>query len=54
MSLNGATYDKNYLEHTDLLKGGNIEYRMSPKPNRQRGTQSASYPYSFSSNKDVR
>ena len=50
MSVNGAAYDKNYLEHTDLLKGGRIDYRMSAKPNQQRGTNENSLPYSFSNN----
>jgi predicted alpha-1,2-mannosidase len=50
MSVNGAAYDKNYLEHTDLLKGGRIDYRMSSKPNQQRGTNENSLPYSFSNN----
>ena len=50
MSVNGAAYDKNYLEHTDLLKGGRIDYRMSSKPNQQRGTNENSFPYSFSNN----
>ena len=53
MSLNGAPYDKNYLEHNDLLKGGSIVYRMASKPNRQRGTQANSYPYSFSTDKSI-
>ena len=48
MSMNGVRYDKNYLEHADLLNGGRIDYRMSAEPNRQRGVQSTSLPYSFS------
>ncbi|MCR5471445.1 MAG: GH92 family glycosyl hydrolase [Prevotella sp.] len=48
MTLNGAPYDKNYLEHTDLLAGGSIDYRMSSKPNHQRGTQASCLPYSYS------
>lgn len=52
MNFNGADYTKNYLKHSDLQKGGTINYRMGNQPNMQRGTQSADYPYSFS--KEVR
>ena len=48
MLLNGAPYDKNYIEHSDLLAGGSIDFRMATKPNLQRGTQASSLPYSFS------
>ena len=54
MNFNGVAYDKNYLEHTDLLKGGSIDYRMAAKPNLKRGTQANSFPYSFSTDKSVR
>ena len=47
MTLNGQSYDRNYLEHADLLKGGTIVYQMQPKPNRQRGTAADAAPYSF-------
>ena len=48
MTMNGTIYDKNYIEHKDLLAGGSITYRMAAKPNLQRGTQTSSLPYSFS------
>ena len=48
MTLNGKPYEKNYLEHSDLVAGGTIHYRMSAKPNRKRGTQTTSLPYSLS------
>ena len=48
MTFNGKSCDKNYLEHADLLRGGNIRYRMQPTPNRQRGVSDAAAPYSFS------
>lgn len=47
MTLNGQAYNNNYLEHTELLKGGKITYDMQAVPNRQRGTSKASLPYSF-------
>ena len=48
MTLNGQPYDRNYLEHADLVKGGHISYQMQPTPNRQRGTSADAAPYSFS------
>ena len=41
-------YNSNYLTHSDLLKGIHIEYLMSNKPNKERGTKDADAPYSFS------
>ena len=46
MTFNGQPYDKNYLEHADILRGGVITYQMQSEPNRQRGIYSV--PYSFS------
>ena len=44
---NGADYEKNYLEHDELLKGAQLDFRMSDEPNRKRGTDEAAAPYSF-------
>ena len=48
MTFNGKTYDKNYLEHTALLRGGTINYRMQSAPNHKRGVSDSAVPYSFS------
>ena len=48
---NNALYNKNYLNHFDLLKGGKLNFSMGAKPNFTRGTKTESYPYSFSTNK---
>lgn len=48
MKLNGADYTHNYLQHTDLMNGGNILFQLSSKPNLQRGTAAEDAPYSFS------
>ena len=45
---NGNEYSKNYLKHNDLLKGGTLEFKMSAKPNKERGTKQEDLPYSFS------
>ena len=48
MKLNGKEYTKNYLTHQDLLNGATISFKMDAKPNQQRGTKEADFPYSFS------
>ena len=48
MKVNGKNYTHNYLTHEQLLNGANIRYVMSGTPNKQRGTEEADAPYSFS------
>ncbi len=35
--LNGMTYDKAYLMHDDIMKGGLLEFEMGPNPNKSWG-----------------
>lgn len=46
-SLNGIDYNKNFITHSDIMKGGTMQFNMSNQPNLKRGTQVASFPYSF-------
>lgn len=46
--LNGANYDKNYLNHADIMKGGVFQLKMSEQPNVKRGVDAAAAPFSFS------
>ena len=48
MTLNGVTYNHNYLTHDALMNGGNIVFDMSKTPNTQRGTLAEDVPYSLS------
>ena len=48
MTLNGATYNHNYLTHDAVMNGGNIVFDMSATPNTQRGTLAEDVPYSLS------
>lgn len=48
MKINGSLYNKNWLSHSELLKGSRINIEMSPNPNLKRGTSASSFPYSFS------
>ena len=45
---NGKKYDKNYLNHSLLIKGAKIRFDMDSQPNYKRGTEPDSFPYSFS------
>ncbi len=49
--LNGALYDKNWLNHFDIQKGGTLNFTMSAKPATNRGVSEAAFPYSFSTDK---
>ena len=46
--LNGKTWDKNYITHEELLKGGNLSFSMTSQPDKKRGTSKESFPYSMS------
>jgi predicted alpha-1,2-mannosidase len=44
---NGHLYNKLYVTHEELLKGGRLEFEMSRVPNRKRGTKFDEKPYSM-------
>ena len=48
MKINGKSYSRNYLTHAQLMKGANIQFQMSPKPNQQRGITEKDVPSSLS------
>ena len=47
LKLNGKIYDKMYLTHEDILKGGVLEFKMSASPNKRRGLSAEDKPYSL-------
>ncbi|MBS9766817.1 MAG: GH92 family glycosyl hydrolase [Flavobacteriaceae bacterium] len=49
--LNGKKWDNNYLNYQDILNGGTIEFDMNTTPNKQRGVEDSSVPYSMSLDK---
>jgi predicted alpha-1,2-mannosidase len=51
LSYNGSPYDFNWLSHKSLLQGAVLNYNMSSKPNKQRGTKDVDFPYSLSNEK---
>lgn len=52
ITCNGIAYDKNYITHTDLLKGANLQFEMTETPNKSWGVSPSSFPYSFSNRKN--
>lgn len=48
ITMNGKKYGKNFFTHEDLMKGADISFLMTDKPNFTRGTQIDAFPYSFS------
>ena len=48
LQMNGKPYDKNWLGHLDLRKGAVLNFVMGKTPNKNRGTSSSAFPYSFS------
>ena len=52
MKFNGKTHSKNFLKHSELMKGAKIQFHMSDKPNHSRGIDSEDLPFSLSLQKD--
>src|SRR6195952_3432010 len=44
LTYNGKPYDLNYLTHGTLMQGAVLNFNMSAKPNKQRGTKEADFP----------
>ncbi len=50
IKLNGGVLDKNYIKHSQLIKGGTLVFQMGSEPEKRRGTKEEAYPYSMSRN----
>ena len=48
LRFNGVSYDKTYLDHFDMMKGGVLDFEMSKIPNKSWGTAKESKPFSLS------
>lgn len=48
MNFNGKPYTKNWLNHFDLMKGGQINFIMNNQPNKSKGIKTEDAPYSLS------
>jgi predicted alpha-1,2-mannosidase len=45
--LNGKGYEKTYLEHADIQKGGTVQFDMVDKPSKKWGTKPEAAPFSL-------
>ena len=49
--LNSKSLDRNYILHSELQKGGRLQFMMQNTPEKKRGISESSYPYSMSTAK---
>ena len=47
-SLNGKTYNNNFIQFDDIQKGGAFKIKLDKNPNENWGSQSENIPYSLS------
>lgn len=48
ITLNGDTIKNNYITYEQLMQGGELKYKLSKEPNKERGISSETLPYSLS------
>ncbi|HEV3414678.1 MAG TPA: GH92 family glycosyl hydrolase [Puia sp.] len=53
VTLNGLPWDKNWISHSVILRGGEMRMMMGAAPNKARGVGEAAAPYSFSRDERV-
>ncbi|WP_183867570.1 GH92 family glycosyl hydrolase [Pedobacter cryoconitis] len=51
LKYDGKAYGKNWLSHSDLVKGATLDFDMTAAPNKTRGTAESDFPYSMSTEK---
>lgn len=49
LMFNGKNHDKNWVGHHALLQGGSLVFDMGVVPNKKRGVDNSSVPYSMTS-----
>jgi predicted alpha-1,2-mannosidase len=47
MKFNGKPYTKNWLSHSELMKGATLDFDMSATPNNKKGIKKEDFPYSL-------
>ncbi len=47
MTVDGASYDKNYLQYSKMIQGMHVHFNMFNQPNKQRGIADDAVPYSM-------
>lgn len=51
LTIDGKKYDKMYVTHEDIMRGGVWEFRMGASPDRKRGQAADTKPYSLTDGK---
>lgn len=46
-TLNGKSFDKNYLQYKDIINGGTLKFEMGSQPNKNRNTTKEAAPFSL-------
>lgn len=52
-TLNGKPYDKSFLMHRDLMAGGELVFRMGPRPSFRWGTRAGNEPVSRIAGREI-
>jgi len=47
-TLAGKPFTRNWIGHSEILKGGLLQFNMRAMPDKQRGTDKSAYPFSMS------
>jgi predicted alpha-1,2-mannosidase len=47
-TLDGRKYEKSYLRHEEIMRGGTLRFEMGPQPNKQWASAREDAPYSMS------
>jgi putative alpha-1,2-mannosidase len=50
LKLNGANYNKTWIDYNDIQKGGNLNFEMNSVANKEFGISNMSSPYSMTKN----
>jgi predicted alpha-1,2-mannosidase len=47
-TLNGKPINRSWIDHSEIMKGGTMEFEMGPEPNKEWANSPGSIPYSMS------
>jgi putative alpha-1,2-mannosidase len=47
-SLNGESIDRSWIDHSEIMNGGTLEFVMGAKPNKEWASSLDSVPFSMS------
>lgn len=47
-TLNGEPFERNWIDHSEIMAGGELRFIMGPEPNKERCTGKDAVPYSLS------